>query len=165
MCKITIEDVRKVPINELFMAAIIENLQEEEAKEILATMTDEERNRSNIPEAENELKQLAPEISELFGGTEDDTKDLFEGLKGILPCFMERILCTAVLKHEDKYISFSPYGPVILEEKDLKYMKPLSEYYREGEYRFIEENGRIVIDLDSLEPYKRYENEVKQLRN
>ena len=45
---------------------------------------------------------------------------------------------------------------------ELRMLEPFSDYYSESEYRFIEMEGRVVLDVDSMEPWENYTHKVKE---
>ena len=42
----------------------------------------------------------------------------------------------------------------------IDHLEPLSDYYSEEEYRFVEVNGKVCLDVNSPEPYERYEEKI-----
>jgi len=165
MCKLTIEDYRKAPISDIFLVTIIEDVSESDGKEVLEKMSDEEKEIAGICKAENMLEEIASKVYSELGESKKEGNKLLEFFKSIIPCCLEISLTIAVLKHEGKYFNLSPLGELIIEEKELKFMRPFSDYVKEGEYKFIEKDGRVVLDIEPFDSIKRYEDEVKQLRN
>ena len=46
--------------------------------------------------------------------------------------------------------------------QELKMVEPFSDYYSENEFRFLEQDGKIILDVDSTEPWEKYIHKIQE---
>lgn len=166
MKKLTLEQCNALPLEELFIATIQEEIDFEDSQKsgeakskiqsgIKQMVADEKAAmQSNISnENENMIAELVTKMVFAFGANTSRT--------------------TVVWKLPDgTYLSLNGYGNGIYKEEDLKYIEPLGTYCKKGQFRFLEglktketdddSTDGIFIDVDSLDGINAYEKKVRE---
>lgn len=153
MSKLTLSDYQSKPISDFFMAVISQPLSQAEAKEYLASLSHDDSIYSIL---NTFLQNIFQKL-----GTSADNPALKNALNELISVGLERSAAIIVLKVGDTYINVNDDEEIDMNSYQLTNLEPFSDYYSVGEYRFIEVNGRVVLDVNSMAPFNKYEEKVK----
>jgi hypothetical protein len=82
--------------------------------------------------------------------------------KRAIDLLCEKFVAIVLLKDGDTYININIVEKIDMSTYQLKNLEPFSSYYKENEYRFEEADGRVILDVDSLEPFENFEKKYIQ---
>lgn len=149
MSKLTLQDYMSTSINDLFMAVIVEQPSEAEKQQYLESLTPQDEDYKILKKA----TRIRNALMTLSAGL----------LRGTLSLHFEKTAPVIVLKYGDAYFNVGDDQEIDMTTHELRQIEPFSDYYSENEYRFIEMNGRVVMDVDSTAPWEKYINKVKKM--
>lgn len=149
MSKLTLQDYLSTNINDLFMAVIVEQPSEAETQQYMESLTPQDEDYKKIKKA----TRIRDALMTLSAGL----------LKGTLSLQFEKTAPVIVLKYGDAYFNVGDDQEIDMTTHELRQIEPFSDYYSENEYRFIEMNGRVVMDVDSTAPWEKYINKVQKM--
>lgn len=149
MSKLTLQDYLSTNINDLFMAVIVEQPSEAETQQYMESLTPQDEDYKKIKKA----TRIRDALMTLSAGL----------LRGTLSLQFEKTAPVIVLKYGDAYFNVGDDQEIDMTTHELRQIEPFSDYYSENEYRFIEMNGRVVMDVDSTAPWEKYINKVQKM--
>ena len=162
MSKLTLRDYQQKSINDLFLAVIVEQISDQEAKDHMHSLTPEDEDYAKVKEVEQHIDSAISESMKKQNVNPDYASQFSDMLKEAISICFEKTAVIVVLKNDDTYINVNDDEEIDMSTHELRFLEPFSDYYSEGEYRFEELNGRVVLDVDSIEPIDRYEQKIKQ---
>lgn len=160
MSKLTLREYQTKSIDDLFMAVIVEDLSDEEAKKHMQSLTPQDDDYKKVKEVEEVIDSCANRIIEESDIDPNEVSQFADIMKSALSVCFEKIATIVVMKNGESYINVNDDEEIDMKTHTLRNMEPFSDYYSENEYRFIELDGRVVLDVDSMEPFERYEKKV-----
>lgn len=161
MSKLTLQDYQAKSINDLFMAVIVENLSEEEAKRHMESLTPQDEDYKKVKEEEELIDSAIADAIEKSPQEPNVASRFADIMKLAISFCFEKTAPIIVLKDGENYINVNDDEEIDMKTHTLRNMEHFSDYYSEDEYRFIEMDGRVVLDVDSMEPWERYIEKVK----
>ena len=162
MSKLTLQDYQSKTINDLFMAVTVENVPDEEAKEYVETLTPQDENYAEVKEVEGLIDSSISEATRECNVDSAIANQLLGIMKGVISLCFEKVTPIICLKDGDAYINVAKDEEIDMTTHKLIMVEPFSDYYSENEYRFVELEGIVVLDVDSLEPWERYVEKSEQ---
>lgn len=153
MKALTLEDCKRVKITDLWLGLPIFKATDEDAEA--------------INEQKNDPKEIQKKDDALLSAYETATEmglepELAKQLTNILSEVVETLpamytVPMFLLKVDDeRYYSLNDGDLDPEDAVRIDYLEPFSDYYSEGQYRFVIINGKVCIDVDSGEPFERY---------
>ena len=158
MTKLTMADCKNVKISNLYLGLAMFETGPEDAEAIEA--------QKNSPEEIEKVNELFDKMHQIVEEkVPSDFKDDFMylindmiDLAKALPTMRAQPMF--LLYMDGCYYSLND-GELDLENAiKIDRLEPLSDYYSEEEYRFVEVNGKVCLDVDSPEPFERYTKKV-----
>ena len=144
----------------MFLVTVIEDIPYGQLRKIINPKDSNIKNEKELIESNIEINAALQRLSDRLGkNTNKDNMHRFVCL------LFESYLCTCVINYGGKYVNLSPCGDYIIKPDQIIMERRFSDYYKEGQYDFINQNGRIVIDVESVQPINKYENDVRQMLN
>lgn len=142
----TLEDYKNTSIEDLYMAVVFEYVQN-------ASITDEES-----------AKELARSIAEdiIKNGLTQKKADAIESeLRESTNIHVNKRVAV-LLKVGNKYLDVTDECKPLDKVKGpyIEELEPFEKYYAKDEYTFVEEDGKIYIDVQSMAPIEEYEREM-----
>lgn len=155
MRKLTLADCENVKVTDLFLGLALFEPTDKDA-EIIETQRNspEEIEKANGMFAEMRKhidETVPPEFADAFMSLMTDVVKLFP-VKLAQPMFLLRL--------DGHYYSLND-GDLDPEKAiRIENLEPFSEHYSSSEYRFVEINGKVCLDVDSPEPFYAYSQRV-----
>lgn len=162
MSKLTLRDYQTKSINDLFMAVIVEDLSDEEAKRHMQSLTPQDDDYKKVKEEEAYIDSIIASAIEESTIDQSKASQFADIIKSAISFCFEKTAPIIVLKDGESYINVNDDEEIDMKTHTLRSMEPFSDYYSESEYRFVEVDGRVVLDVDSMEPWERYVEKVKE---
>lgn len=157
MSAFKLRDYQSKSISDLYMAIIVEDLSVEESRLHRDSLKSEDEDYAKIKEFDkfiDDLTQNALNESQLDSASAEQMKDI---MKEAVSCCFEKSAAIIVIKFGNIYVNINDDEEIDMSTHTLRNFEPFSDYYAENEYRFLEVDERVVLDVDSLEPFERYE--------
>lgn len=162
MSKLTLQDYQSKSINDLFMAVIVEQISDAEAKQHMESLNPQDEDYGKVKEIEDFVDSTIAKSVQKFNVDPARANQFAELMKGTISFCFEKTAPIIVLKNGDTYINVNDDEEIDMTTHELRMLEPFSDYYSENEYRFIEIEGRVVLDVDSMEPWENYTHKVKE---
>ncbi|NLC87265.1 MAG: hypothetical protein GX682_00550 [Clostridiaceae bacterium] len=153
MSKLTLRDYQSKHISDLFLALIVTQVSEEDTKEYLESLTPEDKDYQKVKAIKDWMN------SNFAEGTQE--AEFVKLIKDSFSFSSERTAATILVKDGDSYINVTDNSNLDMETNELIILEPFSDYYSENEYRFIENEGKIILDVDSIEPFEIFSKKIE----
>lgn len=159
MRKLTLADCENVKTSDLFIGFAIFNAGPEDAEAIEAQKNSPEEIQKTNDMFDEVRKNLENESDEnMPSGFFDKVMSMVKNVAKNLPTMYGSAMI--LLKKDGQYYSLDLGEETPEDAIRIDHIEPLSNYYSEDEYKFVEENGKVCLDFESLEPIERYTKKV-----
>jgi hypothetical protein len=158
---LTAKDVENVTVDDLFFAMFTRkpmNISVDESQEYL----------KQNPDEAVELKEHAGTLAkETLNNLDSDAeKELATFIAPIMNLFAEPFQAAVVLKLGDKYIKVNgDIEQIDLNKWSISDIESFANFYKENEFRFLEAENGVSLDVDFTEPFEEYEVRQTNKRN
>ena len=153
---LTLEECRKRPITDLYMAEFIIYLTLEESYERIHKQFSEKEASKKISAVDLIFNEAFDELIKKGIVSETEKEKEISYIKKN-ERFIKSRFATIVLKvSENQYQNLSE-DYIDLSRCKLVHTEPFSDYYNESDYSFLLRDGRVAIDVSSTKPFEYFE--------
>lgn len=182
MRKLTLADCNAMPINTLFLATIEAPLNSNSAQNFINSLSVDSEKKAKLDETKQQLTSMIDDAFDAdFDANSEETRVIKEQLSDIFLSACASYVRTSVVhkRYDGTFVEVNGYGNLEIDPTSLAHLKPLADYYPEGTFRFLEfptETDELIkifgtkypkdfttgiyFDVDSTEPFEKYEAEV-----
>ena len=154
----TLRDYQSKSINDIFMAVIVSQLPDAESERYIQSLTPLDRDYQTVRQLENLIDNRLEQSLLNYNAN----NELKEAMKKAISFCVEEAAPAIIIKNGDTYINVEDNEEIDMTTQELKMVEPFSDYYSENEFRFLEQDGKIVLDVDSTEPWEKYIHKIQE---
>ncbi len=154
-----LENYQSISIRNIFLATLVEtfDVTPDEAEKYA-------NENNNIQDVANKVKKRISEIKDFFNSTPYPMPAMSKLADQLITMQLEKRVCTAVVKIDNYYIDVGYEGLAgkKIPEELIENLEPISNYYKKEQLCLIKQNGKIVLDVDTLEPFEEYKRKYAE---
>ncbi|MDF2865214.1 MAG: hypothetical protein K0R72_23 [Clostridia bacterium] len=157
MSAFKLREYQSKSISDLYMAIIVEKLSDEEAKRHRNALKPQDEGYAEVKKLDELVDNLTRNALNESNLDSTSAKQITDIMKDAISFAFEKSAAIIVMKFGDTYVNLNDDQEINVSTHTLRNLEPFSDYYAEDEYRFLELDGKVVLDVDSFEPFEEYE--------